>query len=94
VLFIYSIILGCLCLLGCSESLDEPDDDMGIVDPRLISANTDFGFRLFVELSRQHDGENIFISPLSVSIALAMTYNGAEGETQQAMAETLEGRIR
>lgn len=90
VLFIDSIILSCLCLLGCSESPDEPDDDAGTVDPRLISANTDFGFKLFVELSRQHDGKNIFISPLSVSIALAMTYNGAEGETQQAMAETLE----
>ena len=33
--------------------------------------------------------ENIFISPLSISIALTMTYNGAVGETERAMAEVL-----
>ncbi|MHC5730631.1 MAG: serpin family protein, partial [Nostoc sp.] len=33
---------------------------------------------------------NIFISPLSVALALAMTYNGASGTTQVAIAKTLE----
>jgi serpin B len=33
--------------------------------------------------------ENIFISPLSISLALTMTYNGAEGTTRDAMAKTL-----
>lgn len=59
------------------------------VAERLISANTEFGFNLFAEIIEQDTGENVFISPLSVSTALAMTYNGAAGETQQAMAKAL-----
>lgn len=34
-------------------------------------------------------GENIFISPASAALALAMTYNGARNETARAMAEVL-----
>ena len=59
------------------------------VAERLISANTEFGFNLLAELLKQGPGENIFVSPLSVSTALAMTYNGAAGQTQQAMAKAL-----
>jgi serpin B len=60
------------------------------VDPRLITANTQFGFKLFSELLKQDGNQNLFVSPSSVAIALAMTYNGASGATQQQMAQTLE----
>lgn len=59
------------------------------VDARLIAANTDFGFRLLKELVSESKGENVFISPASISLALSMTYNGASGTTKQAMAKTL-----
>jgi serine protease inhibitor len=59
------------------------------VDPNLVSANTKFAFDLLKELVAEDVDKNIFISPLSVSIALAMTYNGAEGSTKDAMAKTL-----
>ncbi|TEU04523.1 MAG: hypothetical protein E3J22_06970 [Candidatus Aminicenantes bacterium] len=51
---------------------------------------TAFGIKLFKELIKQDSESNIFILPLSVSIALTMTYNGGAGETEKAMAETLE----
>lgn len=60
------------------------------VNPRLITANTTFGFKLFSELLKQDSGKNVFVSPSSVAIALSMAYNGASGETQQQMAKTLE----
>ncbi|NET60337.1 MAG: serpin family protein [Symploca sp. SIO2E6] len=60
------------------------------VDEKFVAANTKFGFKLFSEILKQQQDENIFISPTSVAIALAMTYNGASGETQQAMADVLE----
>ena len=60
------------------------------VDPRLVSADTRFGFKLFGALLQEHAGANVFISPSSIAFALAMTYNGAQGETQQAMAKALE----
>ncbi|RCJ36945.1 proteinase inhibitor I4 serpin [Nostoc minutum NIES-26] len=60
-------------------------------DTRLVNGNNKFGFKLFSEILKNNSSENnIFISPSSVAIALAMTYNGASGSTQQAMAKTLE----
>ena len=60
------------------------------VDSRLVSGNTTFGFKLFAEVAKQDTGKNIFISPASVGLALAMTYNGAVGETKQGMERALE----
>lgn len=60
------------------------------VDRKLVSANTKFGFKLFSELRKQQPNKNIFVSPSSVAIALAMTYNGANGTTQKAMAKALK----
>lgn len=90
------IFMGCiglvlLFLFGCSSDEEEEKPTNVVVDTtELVSANTRFGFKLLAEVYKQDAGKNIFISPLSISIALSMTYNGAAGETQQAMAETLE----
>ena len=56
---------------------------------KLVSANNKFGFQLFSEIQKSQSNENIFISPISIAIALSMTYNGAAGKTQEAMAKTL-----
>lgn len=60
------------------------------VDSRLVSANTRFALRLYNEVLKHNSGKNVFISGPSVAIALAMTYNGADAETKQAMARALE----
>jgi serine protease inhibitor len=51
-------------------------------------AINDFGLRLLRTLT-DGSGANMIVSPLSVSLALAMTYNGASGTTRTAIAETL-----
>ena len=88
------IVLSWPCISGCSKQSEELDEEYDVdvkrASAKLISVNTGFGFRLLSELAQQDADKNIFISPLSIEIALAMTYNGAEGETQQAMAKTLE----
>ena len=56
----------------------------------LISSNDKFALKLFREIVNSEDEKNIFISPLSVGFALGMTYNGAEGSTEEAMRSTLE----
>ena len=58
-----------------------PDMDAG------AAAAADFGVRLFQTTMK--DGENTLISPLSVLYALAMTANGADGETLTQMEEVL-----
>jgi serine protease inhibitor len=70
------------------DSNNKPTDND--VDSRLVSANTTFGFKLFAEVARQDAGKNVFISPASVGLALAMTYNGAVGETKRGMEHALE----
>ncbi len=93
--------LGFLCsvlliLAGCDEMrldmLDKKEvgPEIGPIDDSVVTANTQFGFKLFDEIRKTEQDKNIFISPLSVSLALAMTLNGAAGETEQAMTNTLQ----
>ncbi len=53
----------------------------------LVGGNGAFAFDLYRAL--RGDEGNLFFSPYSISAALAMTYAGARGETEQEMAETL-----
>ena len=58
-----------------------PDMDAG------AAAAADFGVRLFQ--TSMEEGKNTLISPLSVLYALAMTANGADGETLAQMEQVL-----
>lgn len=60
------------------------------VDERLIAATSRFTFKLYNQVLKQGTTKNVFVSLSSVMLALAMTYNGAEGKTRQAMAQALE----
>ena len=53
----------------------------------LSGGNSEFAFDLYQALAAE-DG-NLFYSPYSISVALAMTYAGARGETEEQMADTL-----
>lgn len=53
----------------------------------LVAGNSAFAFDLYQAL-KEKDG-NLFYSPYSISLALAMTYAGARGETERQMANTL-----
>lgn len=53
----------------------------------LVDGNNAFGLDLYQTL-RSQDG-NLILSPFSVSLALAMTYAGARGETETQMADVL-----
>ena len=56
----------------------------------LLKADNVFAFEIFKQiLQNEEDEKNIMISPLSISLALAMTYNGADGATKEAMENTL-----
>ena len=56
----------------------------------LVEGNTEFAFDLYRALVAGGYGDrNLFYSPYSVSMALALAYGGAKGETRDQMAETL-----
>jgi len=48
-----------------------------------------FSFDLYKKLKDKNKGKNLFYSPASISIALAMTYTGARGNTEKQMAKVL-----
>jgi len=49
----------------------------------------DFSFEIYNQLSLENDG-NIFLSPYSIFVALAMTYEGANGKTAEEMNKVLK----
>jgi len=53
----------------------------------LVEGNSAFAFELYQALKGEEG--NLFYSPYSISMALAMTYAGARGETAEQMADTL-----
>ena len=102
---LFLIILVLPLMIGCIDAItgtlkentgsDSESSDIDInvnapIDTNVYAANTDFAFNLFNEIWQEEQNQNIFISPFSVSVALAMTLNGASGETEQAMVETLQ----
>lgn len=55
----------------------------------ISSSNTAFALELFRTVSQKNPTGNIFMSPLSISSALAMVYLGAKGATAAQMARAL-----
>lgn len=61
----------------------------------LIQARNELGLKLIKDLNLYPSSENkegsgnIFISPISISLALSMVYHGARGNTQQEMGRVL-----
>ena len=51
----------------------------------IAAANNKFAFDLYGDLRKSEKGKNLFISPYSISTALAMTYEGADKATADQM---------
>ena len=68
---------------------DQPPqaDDTGSTQSgiqQVVDANNQFAFELYSELDKA-ENSNIFYSPYSISSAIAMTYEGAKGQTANEM---------
>ena len=74
-----------LCGVGWQSARGQPTPAMST---DVSTSLNDFGLRLLRSLTDGSSG-NVMVSPLSVSLALAMTYNGANGDTRTAIANTL-----
>jgi serpin B len=91
-----------LSVAGCAEGevagllqSDKPRETSPDITPSdlidLVDGNSAFAFDLY-QFIREKEG-NLFYSPYSISVALAMTYAGARNETEQQMADTLHYNI-
>jgi len=55
----------------------------------VADSNNQFAFDFYRSINASDEGKNIFVSPFSVSTALAMTFEGSRGDTQKQMAGVL-----
>jgi serine protease inhibitor len=84
-------------MVGCG--LLEPGPDRGpltelprplsAAEQAVVGASNEFAFGLLREARRLETEPNLFLSPLSASMALGMTLNGARGGTRDEMRATL-----
>ena len=83
-----------LILNGCDSANSEDsfpiDRNLTEQEQRIVQADNSFGLKLYKALHEDNPTDNLFISPLSVSMALGMALNGADGETRDEMIRVLE----
>ncbi|MBS1530989.1 MAG: serpin family protein [Bacteroidetes bacterium] len=88
--FLFTIIV----LIACRKDngiKPGPGKDLKLSAAELQEASADntFSFDLFRSVAANNTNGNLFISPLSVSMALGMTTNGANGSTLDSMRNVL-----
>ena len=87
-------LLAMLLFIGTScQKIKSPTEPKPIEvtakSQQLNQNNNQFGFELFQTILNDEDStKNVMISPLSATLALAMTYNGADGDTKTAFENT------
>ncbi|WP_069791903.1 serpin family protein [Cyanobacterium sp. IPPAS B-1200] len=71
-----------------NSSMTESETEQ--LDEKIVNANRNFAFKLFSAIREKDDTENIFISAPSISIALNLLNNGADGDTREEIKQVLE----
>jgi serpin B len=101
-----ALLAAATVLTGCDGSSAGPDSvqnpasvpaaiakaraDKTAVNPAIVLADNTLGLHALETLQSRYSSMNVAVSPLSLSLALQILYNGAAGDTQAAMAETLQ----
>lgn len=82
-------------LFGACQSDDspniEPRKDISLTrsEQEITNKGNAFAFNFFNQVNKTEEEDNFFISPLSASLALSMTTNGATGNTLEEIKTTL-----
>ena len=84
------LIAGCDSA-GTSEEAPPPPRPLTATEKHVVDTDNTFGLKLLrATVDAETPSTNVFLSPISVSMALGMTLNGARGETRAAMETALE----
>ncbi len=84
-----------LCAFCSCQPEDSNNDENKTINldeksAQLIVADNTFGLELFQKIRKESEKENIMISPLSISVAFAMAYNGADKDTKTEMEKAMK----
>ena len=94
VFLILGLLLPVLILQSCNDSSTSPNPpqfrELTANEKNIVQSDNVFSHKIFKQVAKAETDQNIFISPLSISMALGMTLNGANGTTYEAIKNTLE----
>jgi serpin B len=82
-----------LLLFSCNQESD--NQAINNITPteksaKIIAADNQFGLEIFQDINKlQTEQKNTMISPMSISLALAMVYNGTDGNTKSQVENML-----
>jgi serine protease inhibitor len=77
------------CIDNPVSALEEEPLKLSAEEKFLLQKNSQFSFNIFNQINQQSLNSNTFISPLSIFLALGMTYNGAANATKDSLASVL-----
>ena len=83
------LLCAVLFMAGCAVQPLALPEPAASVDPSLADGVNAMGIEMLKRLYPDMRGENFMISPASISLALSMTMNGAEGDTLTQMKDAL-----
>ena len=94
---VFAIVIASV-FISCSHQSTEPSPptdqpivrDLNVLEKSVVSSDNSFGLKLFSRMNTVEQNKNVFISPFSVSMALGMALNGADGATLDSMKQVLE----
>ncbi len=67
-----------------------PSRPLSLSEQQIVSSGSAFSVNLLKAVNANAQNDNVFISPLSASMALSMTLNGAQGATRDSMRRALQ----
>ncbi len=87
------ILLSLFATKGVATALNTPPmkGEIDTIDNtnKIAIGEVNFGLKLFEEIQKVDSSSNVFLSPLSISMVLSLTMNGATGETKDSMKRAL-----
>lgn len=96
------LLAGMLLSISCDKNIDEIDAkdlpkplkiELRSTDKDILKTDQQFAFEFFGKVFNEEvkgEDKSFMVSPFSLSMALAMTWNGSAGETKSAMQKTLK----
>lgn len=88
-----SICILFFALIACEKqdpSINKDPINLTLTQKQIVDSTNTFGLNIFKEVvSNSGENENVFISPLSISMALSMLYNGAANATREELKDGL-----
>ncbi len=89
---IFVVLLSVAMLWACNKQANNEIKNIEIPQgtEKIVEANNEFGIQMLQLIYNTDTNSNYIFSPLSLNIALTMTYNGANGQTASQMKDVLK----